>query len=970
MNRSILALSLLPLSLCLAQISAPNEAGVAMGHLHFKVRDIEAHRKLWVDMLGGAPSKLAGMEMATLPGVVILWEKGEPAGGTVGSIVGHVGFQVRDLKDVLARARANGIKIASESPAFLEADGEVRVELGENRTLAAPVVFHHIHFYNPAVAETKAWYVKTFGATPGRRGNFEAADVPGANLTFAPSESPTAGTRGRALDHIGFEVKNLEAFTKKLEAAGVKFDVPFRRIPSLGLSLAFLTDPFGTYIELTEGLGAPPQAGPIRYLPEQKIWALSTERTTYVLGVNEKSELQSIYWGKKLSRLDGVAAAHTARAASSFESPEGMTAEEYPGWGGMRYAEPCLKVALADGTRDLVLKYVSHEIRGDALAIRLKDIQYDLFVDLTYRVHAATGIVRKEARVLNATGQAVVVESAQSGVWNLPPGDGYRLSYLAGRWAGETQLIQEPVHRGIKVLESRRGDTSHELNPWFAIDYQGRADEEHGVVWFGALAWSGNWRLAVEQTSNQLVRVVGGYNPFDFGYQLKPGESLETPPFYGGFTDQGFGEASRLMHRFQRDAILPRRSASRLRPILYNSWEATTFNVTEEGQRQLAEKAAKIGAELFVMDDGWFGARNHDRAGLGDWFVNPKKFPNGLQPLIARVKELGMNFGLWVEPEMVNPDSDLYRAHPDWAIHFPDRPRSEGRNQLVLNMARDDVKEHIFGVLDKLLSENDIRFLKWDMNRPVSEPGWPAVAAAEQKQFWVKYVTNVYEIFDRLRVRHPELEIEACSGGGARVDLGILTRVEQVWTSDNTDAFDRLRIQEGFSYAYAPKVMMAWVTDVPNMNGRSTPLEFRFLAAMMGSLGIGANLNHWSERDFALAAQMVSYYKSIRATVTEGDLYRLFSPREGGLTANQYVSADGKQSVVFVFQQAQQFNRPAPAVYLRGLDEDALYRVQPIDDKLVEKPPVASGSWLANHGLRFGLRGDFDSSSVLLEKVQ
>ena len=941
-----------------------------MGHLHFKVRDIEAHRKLWVDVLGGVPGKLGPMEMATLPGVVILWEKGEPSGGTVGSAVGHVGFQVRDVKEMLAKARANGIKIESESPPFLEVDGGVRVELGQNRSLATPVMFHHVHFYTQAVAETKAWYVKTLGAAPGKRGNFEAADVPGANLTFTASETPTVPTRGRALDHIGFEVANLEAFTKKLEAAGVKFDVPFRKVPSLGISLAFLTDPSGTYVELTEGPDTPRLAAPIRYLPELKLWALSTDRTTYVLGLNEKNDLQTIYWGKKLPSLEGIAPAHTARASASFESDEGMTAEEYPGWGGMRYAEPCLKVTLADGTRDLVLKYVSHEIRGDTLTIRLKDIQYDLFVDLTYRIHAPTGIIRKEARVLNSTGQAVVVESAQSGVWNLPPGEGYRLSYLAGRWAGETQLIQEPVHRGIKVLESRRGDTSHEMNPWFAIDYQGRADEEHGKVWFGALAWSGNWKLAVEQTPNQLVRVVGGYNPFDFGYQLKPGESLETPPFYGGFTDRGFGEASRLMHRFERDAILPRRSASRLRPILYNSWEATTFNVNEEGQKQLAEKAARIGAELFVMDDGWFGARDHDRAGLGDWVVNPKKFPNGLQPLIARVKELGMKFGLWVEPEMVNPDSDLYRAHPDWAIHFPGRPRTESRNQLVLNMARDDVKEHIFGVLDKLLSENDIRFVKWDMNRPVAEPGWPALPIPEQKKFWVKYVTNVYEIFDRLRARHPGLEIEACSGGGARVDLGILTRVEQVWTSDNTDAFDRLRIQEGFSYAYAPKVMMAWVTDVPNMNGRSTPLEFRFLAAMMGSLGIGANLNHWSERDFEVASKMIAYYKSIRATIAEGDLYRLFSPREGGLTANQYVSADGKQSVVFVFQQSQQYNRPAPTVYLRGLDENALYRLQPLDDKLLERPQTATGAWLANHGLRFRLRGDFDSSSLRLERVQ
>jgi alpha-galactosidase len=941
-----------------------------MGHLHFKVRDVEAHRKLWVDVLGGVPSKLGGMEMAAFPGVVVVWEKGEPAGGTDGSIIGHVGFRVRDVREVLAKARAAGIQIANRPGTFLSGGDEVLVELVQGRGLTTPAVFHHIHFYDTKVSETKTWYVRTLGATPGKRNNFEAADLPGVNLTFTPSETPTVGTKGRALDHIGFEVKNLEAFTKKLEAEGVKFDVPFRKEPSLGISLAFLTDPFGTSIELTEGMAPPPPPpGAVRFLPELKIWALDSARTTYLLGINEANELQSLYWGRRLPRLDGVGAAHLATTASSFESPEGMTAQEYPGWGGMRYAEPCLKVTLADGVRDLVLKYVSHEIREDSLSIRLKDVQYDLFVDLMYRVDPVTGILSKQARILNSTGQAVTVESAQSGVWNLPPGEGYRLSYLAGRWAGETQLIQEPVHRGIKVLESRRGDTSHELNPWFAIDERGRADEEHGRVWFGALGWSGNWKLAVEQTSNQLVRVTGGYNTFDFGYLLKPGESLETPLFYGGFSDRGFGEASRLMHRFEREAILPRRSSARQRPVLYNSWEATTFSVSEEGQRQLAEKAARIGAELFVMDDGWFGARNNDRAGLGDWVVNPQKFPHGLQPLIARVKELGMNFGLWVEPEMVNPDSDLYRAHPDWAIHFPGRPRSEGRNQLVLNLAREEVKEHIFGVLDKLLSENDIRFIKWDMNRPIAEPGWEDLPPAEQKRFWVKYVTNVYEIVDRLRTKHPTLEIEACSGGGARVDLGILRRVEQVWTSDNTDAFDRLRIQDGFSYAYAPKVMMAWVTDVPNMNQRSTPLQYRFLAAMMGSLGIGANLNHWSEQDFALATRMIAYYKSIRATVQEGDLYRLFSPREDGLTANQYVAADGKQSVVFVFQHAQQFNRPAPTVYLNGLDENALYRIQPIDDKLVERPPVASGGWLAQHGLRFRLRGDFDSSSVLLEKL-
>jgi alpha-galactosidase len=563
----------------------------------------------------------------------------------------------------------------------------------------------------------------------------------------------------------------------------------------------------------------------------------------------------------------------------------------------------------------------------------------------------------------------MTIESAQSAVWHLPPGEGYRLSYLTGRWAGETQLTREPIHPGRKVLESRRGTTSHEANPWFAIDAGGTADEEHGRVWFGALGWSGTWKMVVEQTPYQKVSVTAGYNDFDFGYLLQPGESLDTPPFYAGYTDGGFGESSRILHRFLREQILPDHANPHPRPVLYNSWEATTFNVNEAGQTALAEKAAKLGVELFVMDDGWFGQRNDDHRGLGDWYVNPQKFPNGLGGLIASVNRLGMKFGLWVEPEMVNPDSDLYRQHPDWAMHFPGRPRTEGRNQLILNMARDDVREHIFGMLDQLVSQNHIAFLKWDMNRNFSEPGWADAPGGAQKEIWVKYVNNVYAIIDRLRAKHPGLEIESCSGGGGRVDLGMLSRVDEVWTSDNTEAFDRLRIQDGFSAAYAPKVMMAWVTDVPNMNGRGTPLKFRFLVAMMGSLGIGANLNHWSDADFALATQMIGYDKEIRQTVQQGRLYRLASPAAGTFTANQYVSEDGHQAVLFAFLQAQQLLRPAPTVCLRGLDPDALYRVRTIDDKLADPRDTISGAALMNRGLNLRLVGDFDSTMLIFERI-
>ncbi|SPE36333.1 Glycoside hydrolase, clan GH-D [Candidatus Sulfopaludibacter sp. SbA6] len=710
----------------------------------------------------------------------------------------------------------------------------------------------------------------------------------------------------------------------------------------------------------------------IQFIESRKTWLLTTRESSYAMAVSANGTLEHLYWGAPLWRADDLPAASTQRDISSFDPHQMLENEEYPGWGGPRYYEPALKIARPDGNRDLVLEYVSHRILGDDLDITLKDIRDDIEVTLHYRVYPEYGILARNSTIRNRTNRPLTVDSAQSATWHMPPGGGYQLSYLTGRWAAETQLNREPVHEGMKVLESRKGHTSHNINPWFALsagDATGDASEENGRVWFGALAWSGNWRITVEQTPYRQVRVTGGLNTFDFAYQLKPGESLDTPQFFAGFSAGGFGGASRLLHRFEREKILPGGASSRVRPVLYNSWEATTFSVNEDGQELLADKAAKLGVELFVMDDGWFGKRNNDRAGLGDWFVNPQKFPQGLKPLIDHVNQLGMDFGLWVEPEMVNADSDLYRSHPDWVINFPGRPRSELRTQMILNLARSDVKEYVFGFLDKLASQYNIRYFKWDMNRSFSEPGWPEMEPADQRKLWVEYVRNVYEVMDRLRARHPKLEIESCSGGGGRVDLGILQRVDEVWASDNTEAFDRLRIQEGFSQAYAAKVMSAWVTDVPNMNTRSTPLEFRFLVAMQGALGIGANLNRWTESDSAMATRMIALYKRIRHTVQEGNLYRLMSPRLDDVTANEYVSDDGRQAVLFAFRHSQEYNTAAPAIRLRGLDERAVYKLESVDGKLVEKQPQLSGAYLMRAGLNVNLRGDFDSTAVVLERV-
>jgi alpha-galactosidase len=710
-----------------------------------------------------------------------------------------------------------------------------------------------------------------------------------------------------------------------------------------------------------------------------QVFRLDGGNSTYAFGVNERGELQTLYWGGRLGPNDKIPAAHSLIEWASFDSPYTTTPQEYAGWGAGLFTEPALKVSFADGNRDLVLHFVRATPNGaQSLEVLLKDISREVYVTLKYSIDAESGILSRSANIENREKQPIVIEQAAAAQWTLPP-DRYTLSYLTGRWAGEWTLHQEPIHTGARVIESRRGSTGHQANPWFAISRDASqknvgpptAPEEYGEVWFGALAWSGSWRFTVELSQLDFVRVTGGFNPFDFRYKLNPGEHLETPVFYGGYSDHGLGGASRVLHRFEIANVLPHAPNPKPRPVIYNSWEATEFKVDEPGQLALAEKAASIGVDRFVMDDGWFGQRKTDHAGLGDWYVNPEKFPNGLKPLIDKVHALGMDFGLWVEPEMVNPDSDLYRKHPDWVLNFPGRPRSEQRNQLVLNLARSDVKEYVEGFLDKLLSDNDIAFLKWDYNRNWSEPGWDQVPADEQQRVYVQYIRNLYAILGDLRQKHPKVEIESCSGGGGRVDLGILRYTDEVWPSDNTDPFDRLSMQDGFSYAYPPQIMMAWVTDSPHwLNGRATSLAYRMLSSMQGSLGIGANLNRWNAEDFATAKRLIAAYHAVQPTIVQGDLYRLISPRDGSeMSATESVSRDKNQAVVFAFTHSTLEGRGFPLLLLQGLDPDAEYKLAFIEGKAhLGTPTTASGAWWMRHGLWLDLRGDFQAAGFRLDR--
>ena len=713
---------------------------------------------------------------------------------------------------------------------------------------------------------------------------------------------------------------------------------------------------------------------PITFDEQKRAWLIETAHTAYAFGVDAEGRVLHYWHGTRLPYPADYPGFGTQ--PNPFDYDGNIAAHEYAGWGGLNYTEPSLKVTFADGVRDLVLRYKSHDLLDGAgalteMRVTLADAVYGLEVVLGYRAAEECDIIERWATIRNTGDSPITIEQVMSAVLHLPAsGAGhYRLTHLAGEWGAEFQVNEIALTDGKKTIESRSGHTSSYASPFFALDYCAPggvgADEEQGQVWFGALGWSGNWIITAEQLltrGQRIAQIVAGINSFDFRWHLAPGEEFQTPVLSFGYSDAGFGQASRNLHLYQRRHILPPAFATKPRPILYNSWEPIMFNVGEESQIELAERAAQLGVELFVVDDGWFGTRDSDHAGLGDWWVSPTKLPNGLTPIIERVNTLGMQFGLWIEPEMVNPDSDLYRAHPDWVYHFPNRARSESRNQLVLNLSRDDVQEYLLAALNKLLSENNIAFIKWDYNRYVSEPGWPDAPSERQQEMWVRSVYGFYRLLDRLRAAHPSVSWESCSSGGGRVDLGVLRRADQTWASDNTDPYDRLFIQEGYSMAYPARTMFCWAVDSPHWeHGRTTSVAYRFHSSMMGGLGLGGFIAHWSDADMAEARRLVEQYKTIRHLVQDGLLYRLASPRHSTQTAVQYVREDRQEAIVFVLSHLPRHGTPHARIRLRGLQPDLLYRVEQERSASL----TVSGAALMAHGLDFNhLRGDYASTVV------
>lgn len=688
---------------------------------------------------------------------------------------------------------------------------------------------------------------------------------------------------------------------------------------------------------------------------QDRVFLLHTKAMSYVFRVDEDGLVRKLYWGNRIDRAEDFAAPGIGENFSNSPAAD-RSMEECSSFGGMRFKETSLKVTFGDGVRDFRYRVGGYRIEGNHLCVTLEDIRYAFCVRLHYRVYDEHDIIEKWREAENLGEEELALERFYSSEFALP-GTDYEAVNCNGRWGAEFKTYSEPVGCGKKVYESLRGFTGHTVSPFFAVHRN--ADEDRGEVYYGTLGYSGNFKVVVEATPYEFVNILMGISDTDFKWKLRPREVFETPSVYAGYTSEGFGAMSNTLARFARAEVMPKALADRPLPVLFNSWYATLFDVACDQQIALAEQAAQIGVELFVVDDGWFAGRKSDKAGLGDWWVDREKFPDGLAPLIRRVNELGMQFGIWIEPEMVNPDSDLYRKRPDWIYRYETREVLMGRNQYMLDLTNPEVTAYLTAAIDRLLTENRIAYVKWDMNRCAAEMASSFREPDEYKTMWHRNTEGFYTIIRALREKHPGVEFEACASGGGRVDFGAMAHFDEYWPSDNTDPLDRLFIQEGYSLVYPVKYMRAWLTADFGMNSRNTPLQFGMHCAMCGALGIGMDLSRTGEEELALLKRYVEEYKAIRETVQLGSLYRLKSLRKDDIHAVQYVN--GLSSAVFVFLDHERYGKRYYRLRLKGLDPSAAYRYT-----LRGRGGTRSGAYLMNEGLELELRGDYDSALILL----
>lgn len=723
----------------------------------------------------------------------------------------------------------------------------------------------------------------------------------------------------------------------------------------------------------------------IIYMEKDKSFVLQGKDITYILRIRKNKYLEHVYYGSKIEKpvisqmvKDKVRASFNANPDDDESFSLDTMRAEYPAYGNTDLRMPAYQVQLDNGTRITDLTYQSYEIvkgkeklkglpsltgsedQVETLHITLVDSLINLKVVLSYSVFNDENVIARSVRFINQGHTNLSILRALSMGLDF---DHYNFDMmtLSGSWARERHVVRRAIVHGTQSIESRRGASGHSENPFIAL-MDKDANEDRGEVYGFSLVYSGNFLASVEVDQYDTTRVTMGINPFDFSWKLEPGEEFITPEVVMVYSNAGIGQMSRTYHRTYRNNLMKSKFRNIERPIVINNWEATYFNFTEDKIKEIAKQASELGMEMMVLDDGWFGKRDSDNSSLGDWYVYKDKLPNGLPSLVEAVNSYGMKFGLWFEPEMVSPDSDLYRAHPEWCLHVPNRHRSLGRNQLILDYSRKDVREAILKMLTDILSSADISYVKWDMNRNMSEVGSALLVKSRQQETAHRYILGVYEVMDVITDRFPDVLFESCSGGGGRFDPGILYYMPQNWTSDDTDGVERLKIQYGTSIVYPTCAMTAHVSAIPNhQTGRTTSMDFRHHVAMSGNFGYELDVTKFNEDEKKYIKEQIDLYKSIRSVVQFGDLYRLESPFDGNNTSLIYVSEDKREAVVFLYRVLSIPNEPLRRIKLMGLNPDYDYKLG--DNTII------SGDQLLNYGINASDElswGDYKSSMIIL----
>ncbi|WP_423800578.1 alpha-galactosidase [Neobacillus sp. SAB-20_R2A] len=691
---------------------------------------------------------------------------------------------------------------------------------------------------------------------------------------------------------------------------------------------------------------------PIEWNEKDGIFHLFNERTSYLLQIVHRKFPAHLYWGKRVHTLQpasilsfkGRTFSPTTEPTSKQFSLDTLP-QEYPAYGNGDFRCPAYQLRTSDGSTITEFVYDSHEIlkgkpslvglpfayveddsEAETLVITMVDSNLGIGINLFYTIYRDFDVITRSASFEHLGTQAVEIHKCMSMSLDFHHSD-WDWLHLHGTWARERCLEREPLHHGVQSISSSRGASSHQHNPFLAL-LSKDAGEEHGEVYGVSLVYSGNFEASIEVAPYETTRLSIGINPFDFIWLLKPGGTFQTPEAIMVYSSAGLGGMSRTFHKLLRARVCRGTYRDKLRPVLINNWEATRFDFSERKLKELTDAAAGLKIELFVLDDGWFGRRDNDKSSLGDWTVYQKKLPHGLKGLGDYVQTKGMKFGLWVEPEMVSPDSDLYRKHPDWCLHVKGRNRTLSRNQLILDLSRSEVCEWLLETLTNLFRSAPISYVKWDMNRNMTEIGSAALSPERQKETAHRYMLGLYHILEKLTERFPHILFESCSGGGGRFDPGMLYYMPQTWTSDNTDAVERLKIQYGTSIVYPAITMGAHVSDVPNHQvGRITPIQMRLSVAMAANLGFELNVDKLGPEEKLAVQKGIQHYRKIQGLISFGDLYRLLSPFEGLETAWMFVADNQQHAIVFYYQTLAVPNPPFRRLLLRGLHPKQKYRL-------------------------------------------